>query len=61
MKNTQLTTFKNTLKLKLFVIVAAWKIVALGKKLFAEMMMALATKASNALNFQAVKNAQQLM
>ena len=26
------TTFKNTLKLKLFVVVAAWKIVALGKK-----------------------------
>ena len=26
------TTFKNTLKLKLFVVVAAWKIVALRKK-----------------------------
>ena len=61
MKNTQLTTFKNTLKLKLFVVVAAWKIVALGKKLFTEMKMVLATKAPNALNFQAVKNAQQLM
>ena len=55
------TTFKNTLKLKLFDVVAARNIVALGKKLFAEMMVVLATRAPNALNFQAVKNAQQLM
>ena len=52
------TTFKSTLKLKLFGVVAARNIVALGKKLFAEMMMALATRAPNALNFQAAKNTQ---
>ena len=55
------TTFRNTLKLKLFDVVAARNIVALGKKLCPEMMMALATRASNALNCQAAKNAQQLM
>jgi hypothetical protein len=37
--------------LKLFGVVAARIIVALGKKLFAEMMMVLATRAPNALDF----------
>jgi hypothetical protein len=55
------TTFKNMLKLKLFGVVAARNIVALGNKLLAKMIMALATRAPNDTNFQAVKNAQKLM